>query len=541
MKNRITAIFEQPNTKIILSFLLWSVLTTLSFAMFNLPLIWISFVPLIYIIHQISIKNIVVYGFWFSVLYYLSTIFWVIAFHESSILVVFPVYSLYAVGAMIFTRYASLQFPRLRVVMFPLFWIAFEIIRSIGFFGFRWNTPVDALWKQIVFMQTADIIGGWGVSFLILLVNACLAEVLLLWKEEKDLRKALIAGAVPIYLTSFLFLANLAYGIRASQEWKKIIDTKLYREKVALLQPNRPGHVAWIQNEEKLTKKYMSMIDSVTNQKPDLILQTEIMISTYLWNNLAVYGAEHPNNYYLNQFVKKSKEIDTPIMLTHFAVDKKGRSYNASTLVSYSNDVLQTNSYNKIHLVPFGEWMPGASQIKWLDDLFTKIGAAWASPGENLTIFKSKNGILFSMLICFEDLFAILGRLFVDRGAQYFVNSTNDGWAFRWKIGSKVPLWQHLANTAHTSVSLRRSIARSVNTGISGVVDPMGRMDIAPIEAYQDGVYVAEVPVMPRGYRSPYVKGGWIVEFIIFFMAMMMGLLVCILDKKSKLLKSILK
>ena len=524
-----------------LCFFTWVILSTLSFSMFDLPLIWVSYVPLIYIIQKLPIIQLAKYGFLFSYLYYFCTLYWLIAFHEISAFFVFPLYSLYAMMAMILTKYVSVKFPAIRFVIFPLVWLCFEILRSVGFLGFRWNTPADALWKYLVFLQSADIIGAWGVSFIILLTNSALAELVLSWEKHKDIILSLKKVVIPLYITMFTFLCNLAYGVSSTNHWKKIIDTKLFRERVALMQPNRPGHSSWTKDRDELSQKYLSMMKSVTNQNPDLILQTEIMLSSYFWENIDVLGIDSPENKYQKQFIELSKEIDTPIVITHFSANQKTRkSYNSATFIKYTNNIMVTNMYRKIHIVPFGEWIPGSQNWPWLDNLLSSLGAAWASPGEELTIFTGKNRIKIAVLICFEDIYAILGRLFVDKGVQYFVNPTNDGWAYKWKLGSKAPLWQHLANTTHNAISLRRSIARSVNTGVSAVVDPMGRMDIAPIKEYEEGIYVAEVPVMPITYKSLYVRGGWAIQYIIFFLAIILILITIWTDKNSKLLKSII-
>jgi len=540
MNKLISLICNNFKVKMIFCFGLWIILTSSSFAMLNLPFIWISYVPLIFIIHQMKLREITIYGFVAAFIYYLCTLFWLIAFHEISLLFVFPLYSLYFVAAMIFIRYVSEKFPKIRFLIFPLIWTSFEIFRGIGFLGFRWNTPADALWKQLIFLQSADIIGSWGVSFIILLVNSTIAEVLLVYPKYNSWRQSFLKNFVIIYLTMFIFLCNLAYGISAYKQWSNIVDTKLYKEKIALFQPNRPGHSSWYREQKELSKKYLEMIDSVTNQKPDLYLQTEIMLSTYVLDDIKNYGLDHPINQYISPFIKKSKELDTPIMITHFGIDKNEKSYNSATLIKYSNNTYHSNTYNKIHIVPFGEWVPGVHNWKWLSKILKNIGASWASPGTELTIFTSKNKIKFAMLICFEDIFAILGRLFVKKGAQYFVNSTNDGWAYRWRFGSKVPLWQHLANTIHTSISLRRSIARSVNTGISAVIDPVGRINIAPIKEYADGVHVADIPVMPKDFLSQYVNFGWIISYLIYFISIFIIIFTIFTDHKAQILKKIL-
>lgn len=519
----------------------WALMGILSYPMFSFPLIWIAYIPLIYAVHKTTLKNIVFYGFFSALLYFGGTLYWLVAFHELSILFVFPLYALYFTAFLLFSSYAGKCFPFFRFVSAPLFLTAIEIFRSVGFLGFRWNTPADALWNQLIFLQAADIIGWAGVSFLVLLVNSVAAEILLLWNRG-SFKDALVKGLFPFYMGTFFFLADIAYGVSSIKHWGSIVDTQLPREKVALIQPNRPGSVNWNTAQADLFEKFTNMVEKAVGEGADLILQTETMTLDYLWQTLEVYGTNNPINFYNAQLVELPKKYNVPMMLTHFDQDSNTqKSYNAATLVSYNDkEELQTNTYRKIHIVPFGEWIPGSKNIPWLRNLLERLGAAWASPGKNFTIFKNAEGRRFAVLICFEDIYAVLGRVFVDKGAAYFVNVTNDGWAYKWKLGSKTPLWQHLANTVHTSIALRRSIARSVNTGVSAVVDPLGRIDYSQIPEYTDGVYVASVPVMPEGYRTQYVRSGWFVEYLLFFLAFFMLMRALLSDTKAQKMKEIL-
>lgn len=181
----------------------------------------------------------------------------------------------------------------------------------------------------------------------------------------------------------------------------------------------------------------------------------------------------------------------------------------------------------------------GIQALEMAGQSFKSIWCGLGFAGYGVDCFR--DGRKFAMLICFEDIFAILGRLFVEKGIEFFVNATNDGWAYRWKFGAKTPLWQHLANTVHTSIALRRSIARSVNTGITAVVHPTGKVDLSNIPEYQDGVFVADVPVVPGGYRSLYVQLGWVLEYVIFFIALSLSAMALVTDKKAAKLRELLK
>ena len=523
-------------------FPLWAILGILSYPMFSLPFIWVAYIPLIYAVHQTSLKNVMIYGFFSALLFFVGTLFWLVAFHEASIFFAFPFCSFLFTAFLLFARYVGARFPFFRFVSVPLFLTAFEVFRSVGFIGFRWNTPADALWNQILFLQAADIIGWAGISFLVLLVNSVVAEILILWKDGRSLRQAFITGIFPFYVGMFCFFADIAYGVSSMQRWSEIVDKQLATEKIALIQPNRPGSFNWHSAEPELFTKFENMVQSAVNQNARLVVQTEIMTLDYLWQNLENLGKDHPFNQYSSQLVELPRKYDIPMVLTHFDNNTgTGKSYNAATFVDYNkNGEIQTNTYRKIHIVPFGEWIPGARNISWIRNILDSLGAAWASPGEDFTIMKDRAGRSFAMLICFEDIYASLARIFVDKGVSYFINATNDGWAYKWKLGAKTPLWQHLANTVHTSISLRRSIARSVNTGVTAVVDPLGRIDYSGIPEYTDGVYVADVKVMPEGYRTQYVRSGWFLEYFFFILAGLFLFRALLTDKKAKTMRKIL-
>ena len=125
--------------------------------------------------------------------------------------------------------------------------------------------------------------------------------------------------------------------------------------------------------------------------------------------------------------------------------------------------------YDKIHLVPFGERIPGQKLFPFLGKI--RLGQAEFAPGDSLKLFQPVPDVQVGCLICFEVVFPEVAAGLVRRGAQILVNLTNDGW-----YGNSSGPYQHLALARLRAIVTRRSIARAANTGISAMIDPAGRV-----------------------------------------------------------------
>jgi apolipoprotein N-acyltransferase len=177
-----------------------------------------------------------------------------------------------------------------------------------------------------------------------------------------------------------------------------------------------------------------------------------------------------------------------------------------SRLIYYYNSALLLQpgeraeaKYFKSHLVPFGEYVPLRRYLPFIEPLVEAAGHF--TPGrieEPLVTGSIRAGVL----ICFESIFGDLGRRWVASGANVLVNVTNDAWYGR----SSAP-YQSWAMTVFRSVETRRSLVRSANTGISGIVDPLGRV------VRQSDLFVpwsVAAPVALLEERSPFVRGGYL-------------------------------
>ena len=142
------------------------------------------------------------------------------------------------------------------------------------------------------------------------------------------------------------------------------------------------------------------------------------------------------------------------------------RNYNSAFLLSPLRKVL--DRYDKIHLVPYGEYIPLRRFFPFINKMVVGIGDFY--PGEVRTLFTLPEG-LFSVLICYEIIFPDLTRKFVKDGAQFLVNITNDAW-----FGNTSAPHQHLSMAMVRAIENRRFIARAANTGISAIIDATGNL-----------------------------------------------------------------
>lgn len=169
--------------------------------------------------------------------------------------------------------------------------------------------------------------------------------------------------------------------------------------------------------------------------------------------------------------------------------------FNSAYLIAPGKKEMQ--KYDKAHLVPYGEYVPFKKWLPFLDKIVAQVGDFRAGKkGRTLIWEKGALGIQ----ICYEIIFPNLSRAMAKNGAVLLVNITNDAW-----FGTTSGPFQHFSMTIFRAVENRRSLARSANTGISGFVDPVGRI-LEATELNQDAVVTADLPLLRR--KSFYTRFG---------------------------------
>ncbi|MBI3616406.1 MAG: apolipoprotein N-acyltransferase [Candidatus Omnitrophica bacterium] len=395
----------------------------------------------------------------------------------------------------------------------PAAWVVLEYLRGHLLTGLGWNLLAHTQWNWISLIQIADLTGVYGVSFLVVLVNVAVWE----WvrrrhfeAKPRNLTRSVISNEVrdleisrhfvardDIIAGGFLLLALVYGNVRLQQIGAADAGSSSF--KVSIVQGNIPQPQKWDDAfAEAIWKRYESLIQEAAKAKPDLILWPETSVPGFLDDALVA-----------DRLRKIAQESRTPFLAgvplirtapDHLSGRQIEREYNSAALIGSDGTVLER--YDKVHLVPFGEYLPLQPVLGWLRN-FVLMGEF--SPGNRYTVFRS--GVPpFSVLICFEDLFPGLSRRFVREGAEWLVVITNDAW-FKHSAASL----QHLQASVFRAVENRVWVVRAANTGWSGFVDPCGRRLPPPSQAprFKPGVAAAELAVPAAAMSRPTFYGRW--------------------------------
>jgi apolipoprotein N-acyltransferase len=337
----------------------------------------------------------------------------------------------------------------------PVFWVTLEFLRSFLLSGFPWATLGYSQQSHLLLIQSADICGPYGLSFLLILSNATLAA---LWHVRgRGFRRGFPRIAVTV--TVLLFMANLGYGtLRLADQ----PDDRQQTLSTALAQGCFDQSVKWNPAyQQRTVDVYRQLsLSAGDGEDPELIIWPESAIPFYFQQggplSAEVINVPRSSGAYL-LFGSPAFEV----------INRRPRNLNSAFLLGPDGGVLGRS--DKVHLVPFGEYVPLGRFLPFIDKLVVGIGDF--APGTISPL--PMNGHQLGVLVCFEAIFPELARDYVARGSDLLVNITNDAWFGR----SSAP-YQHLAMCRFRAVENRVWLARAANTGISALIAPSGRITV---------------------------------------------------------------
>jgi apolipoprotein N-acyltransferase len=443
--------------------LLSGILLILSFPNFDLEfLAWFALVPLFYSIEGKRPFHAFILGFLTGFISYIGILYWIIvAVHSygnvplilsAFILLLLVIYLSVFIGAFtLLTRLIQIRSGLQTILFTPLLWVALEYLRSFFLTGFPWANLSYTQYLNLPFIQMADITGSYGLSFVILLVNATLFGVLHQWpKKTFPIREVVI--------TAVILLGFLVYGYARM----RAVDQQMAHQpslKVGLAQGNIDQSIKWDESFQKETLRiYERLSLRLAQEKPDLII----------WPETATPFFFQEAQEYQPMILDIPKRTNAFLLFgspSYKILKGKVNYYNSAYLVSPSKEIV--GRYDKIHLVPYGEYVP-LGEILPLGSLGEGIGNF--KSGKVIFNFSLPQG-QFGVLICFEIIFPDLCRRFVKKGANFLVTITNDAWFKR----TSAP-YQHFSIAIFRAVENRVFVARAANTGISGFIDPKGKI-----------------------------------------------------------------
>lgn len=451
--------------------LISGVLLTLSFPKFGHPMLgWVALVPTLVALVQGGGKTSCRTGYaigrawWLGLVtggvYFGGTLYWItdvmVTFGEVSLVIgvilnallvaylaLFPVLCIVLVGW--FIHVLGLY----GLILFPPVWVATELARAHFFGGFPWVLLGYSQATVLPVAQLASVFGVYGLSAAVALVNASLVYAIygVRWRRVAPLTLALVS----------------VFGVAAWGEHRMASKALLANGspiRVALVQGNISQNDKWNLNmRESILDTYLVMTRAAAKHDPQLIV----------WPESSTPFAFEEDDSGAAAVRDVVRETGIPILLgsDQLEIASKVKYYNAAFLLGPGGETEAV--YRKIHLVPFGEFVPFRKLLFFVEPLVE--GVADFSAG-SVPITLPIGGHLISTAICYEIVYPGLIREFVLAGSELLTTITNDAW-----YGTSSAPYQHFEQASMRAIEQGRYLVRAANTGISGIVNPYGQVE----------------------------------------------------------------
>ena len=455
------------------------------------PTAWVAFVPLFWVIDRAeSLRGAIGVGWFMGFIAHLIGFYWLVY-----TISVFGGFS-YPVSSVVFLIYAALQGLQMAIFallvraigfgplqIFPaLFWVAVEFWFPLLFPWHLANTQSSFLW----FIQTADLVGPYGASWVIMWCNAAIYKLAFATLHERR------AGLLAVAYAALSVILSVTYGIqRLASVGGDMADAR--KVPVAAVQGNIDVDLKWNPAKVKQNlEQYLNLSKEVENFP--LVVWPESSVEAWLPDDFAVLPPplRPPLTAERAYFIFGAKSFQGRLGGPNF------RAFNTAFVTDKSGRLL--GRYHKQVLLAFGEYLPFAKILSLLPAMPFADGF---TPGIGPRVFHLFRQIRVAPLICYEDLMPELSRRFVsETKANFLVNLTNDAW-----YGHTVAPWQHARLAQLRAIETRRSLLRVTNTGVTTFINAKGEIgESLPI--FTPGILKAEVEILDE--ETLYVRfGDW--------------------------------
>jgi apolipoprotein N-acyltransferase len=341
-------------------------------------------------------------------------------------------------------------------------WVVIEWTRTWVLGGFPWLPLAASQWKQISVLQIASYTGALGISFVLISANIGFGAYAnrLFFEELKGINRR----SQEFFLAMFLLIICLTVHLQETVN-RGHFFTPIGR--VAIVQPYIPQTIKWDESKAGGILDTLTLLtERAAIKRPDLILWPEAVTPYPLKGNESVKS-------WTEDLVVRT---GIPLLLGSVAVENAGQPdefWTNSAFVIDPQIGLQSSSYAKRHLVPFGEFVPFRPVLGWLEKI-TDVGSGDFKAGSSPSplIITAHSGVLsMGTLICYEDIFPQLARESALTGTEVFAVLTNNGW-----FGEGGASYQHASHSVLRAVETRRPVIRCSNGGWSGWIDEFGKI-----------------------------------------------------------------
>ena len=466
----------------------------LAFPKFEISLLaWVAFVPFFYAIDGESMRRVLAWSWLQGLAAFTGSLYWIpIPLHDFAdvpfALAIIPlmllagIMAIYTMIALWSGEYIARRLRLPRPLTMPLAWAALEWVRTYFPIGFPWNLLGYTAYRNIILIQFAEFTGVYGVGALIIFFNAVVYEVA--FRRTSHRAQTISLGA----LTGTM-AAVFAFGIWRTGNIKEAVSSGTFR--VAMVQGNIPQSLKWDPNFlPQSFKVYEDETVDAARRGADLVVWPEAA-AAFLFQPDDKYPDDYlPDAAYRQTLLTLAKNTNTPILFGAPALSTEGPQgfYNRAYFVSAAGQV--EGHYDKMQLVPFGEYVPARKLFGYFVNRVVK-GFGDMIPGEQQTLFDFK-GAKLGVLICYESIFPDLTRREVKEGATVLMNITNDAW-----YGESSAPFQALAMATMRSAETKVPMVRVANTGISAIIDPTGNINF-PTPLFKRGTEIESVTWRPE-------------------------------------------
>ncbi|MEJ2639785.1 MAG: apolipoprotein N-acyltransferase [Desulfosarcinaceae bacterium] len=452
-------------------------------------LAWIAWIPLLMAVRDSDWRESFRLGVTGGMVHYLSLLYWIVhTMHHYGHLPLWqcvPILGLMAAYLALYTglltAWISARPANLATLMlFPAIGVALEYVRTYFLTGFPWEFLGYSQFRCLSIIQIADLFGVYGVSALVFFANGAIAFAFLAFTRRTWHQQSvtLSLGRVSLPLLALILALSWGYGrLRLGTVAETISHTP--QANIAVVQGNIDQARKWDPGYQQQTiDKYQALSAKIVAKGADLVVWPETATPFYLFRDRdlsqqVLAGIRNTQTDYLIGSPAFS-HLNGGLQLHNstYLIDKEGRL---------------RGSYEKVHLVPFGEYVPLKRWLPFLGKLVAEVGDF--KPGRRGTTLNWR-GHKLGPLICYEIIFPRLARAMAASGANVLVNQTNDAW-----FGRTSAAYQHFSMGVFRAVENRRSLVRAANTGISGYIDPTGKIQ-AQTDLFKDAAIDRSVVLM---------------------------------------------
>jgi len=456
-------------------------------------LAWIALVPLLVAIRNTSPGRSFRLGLAAGITHFLSLMYWIVVVIKAyggipilpSLFILLALSTYLGLYPGLFALfYSAVHTSRMGILLGASLWVGLEYLRGWLFTGLPWCLLGYSQAARITLIQISDLVGVYGLSFLVAAVNISLFNLLFDRPRMKRGIQKLEVGLVLLCL-----VLAILYG-RGKMEDTRSMESSIPPICTALVQGNVDQAEKWRPEfQQKTMDTYRRLSLKASRWKPDLIVWPETSVPFFFQDPTPLAAG----------ILAIPGMTGADLLFGSPAYTGNGdqvRYLNRAYLLSGEDAFL--TFYDKVHLVPFGEYVPLQRFFPFVHRLVTAAGDF--SAGERVAPLKRPQ-YAAGVLICFEAIFPRIARQQANEGADLLVNLTNDAW-----FGRTSAPFQHLCMSAFRAVETGLPLVRAANTGISAFIDPFGRVT-QPTRLFEEAVIVETVQPQ-RGSRTFYSRHG---------------------------------